>query len=751
MICGLLFRLLVTIYDFFTLPIYIVVQRPWARVRRQNIIWAGPLSNKSGAPIVRYTADVAKSKFKGMDTIDALFKNAVARHNQRPCFGTRACKNEKVEDVGGKRMVRYDLGDYKWLPYNEADTTVDKIARGLTALGHGPYSRLVIFAETRVEWMLTALACFRRAIVVCTIYATLGDDGVVHGVNETEVATIITSEDLLPKLLGLMPKLPHVKTIVYMPGRCTSKPPPAVTSATVIPFEALVNSKPPEEMPPVVPTPQDVAVIMYTSGSTGQPKGVILTNGNMVAFVLGIASVVQQEFTTEDIFIGFLPLAHSMEIAAEVTFMSLGMRIGYSSPFTLTDQGTALMPGVVGDATLLKPTVMVAVPLLLNRIRKGIEQALATKGPMAKFLFSFALPYKTYWKKRGFNTPILNRIVFRNTKMILGGHLKAAMCGSAPLDEETQSFLANCLDCALVQGYGLTETSAGATLQDKNDLTVGVAGPPLNGVFIKLVDWIEGGYRVTDKPFPRGEVVIGGPTVAAGYFKNPVLTNEFFKDDGQIRWFYSGDIGEFLPTGLLRIIDRKKDLVKLQYGEYVSLGKIETALKSHPLVDNVCVYASPLSTFTVALIQPNEDALRQIAKPLNYTASVPFAQLCTEPLVNSAATDSLSAHCAKAGLVKFEIPHKYMLCKEVWTPENELVTAALKIRRLQIQKFYQNEIDAIYRAASHTASAPHLGPSKSAVPNVAIKSPGHGTATVASPKVDTRGPAAVVHAPSIKK
>lgn len=750
MILEFLFRLFVSIYDLFTLPIYIIVQRPWVRVRKQNIIWAGPLSSQIGSPMVRYTPDVTRSHFKGKDTIDALFRNSVAQYNANPCFGTRVCTKEKLEDVDGKRMVRYDLGEYKWISYKEADATVDRIAGGLTALGLEPHSRLVIFAETRVEWMLSALACFRRAIVVCTIYATLGEEGIVHGVNETEVQTVITSEELLPKLLNLLPRLPNVKTIIYMPGRCSSKPPPAVTSATVMTFEALVNTKPPEDMQQLVPKPGDVVIIMYTSGSTGQPKGVVLTNANLVAFVLGIYSVMK-DFTTEDIYIAFLPLAHSMEIAAETTFMTLGARIGYSSPLTLTDQGTALLPGVVGDVSILKPTAMVAVPLLLNRIRKGIDTAVAAKGALAKFLFAFAQPYKTYWKKRGFDTPILNRIVFKNTKLILGGRVKAIMSGSAPLSEETQSFLANCLDCALVQGYGLTETAAGATMQDKNDLTVGVAGPPLNGVSIKLVDWIEGGYRATDKPYPRGEVLIGGPTVATGYFKRPELTEELFKDDGQMRWFYSGDIGEFLPNGLLRIIDRKKDLVKLQHGEYISLGKIENALKSHPLVDNVCVYGGALSSYTVALIQPNEQALRRMAKAHNFPDSVPFAQLCVEPLLNNAVAEDLVAYCVKAGLVKFEIPLKYTLCKEVWTPEMELVTAALKIRRIQIQKFYQREIDAMYSGGPIAGSGPGLVHSKSAAAEGTFTGSAHRTPNVGGMEVGFGGTAAGVQKPSSKE
>ncbi|XP_075555164.1 fatty acid CoA ligase Acsl3-like [Dermacentor variabilis] len=639
---------------------------------------AGPLSNKRDAPVVRYTPDVMRAQFKGQETIDALFRRAVEKYGDKPCLGTRVCNKEKYDVLDGKRMVKYELGEYRWKSYKEAHTIVDALARGLNTLGQLPYSRVVIFADTREEWMLIALACFRRAITVCTIYATLGDEGLVHGINETEVKTIITSEELLSRLTKIFSV---IMKVVQWSGATFS------------------------EMQPVTPAAQDTVIIMYTSGSTGQPKGVVLTNGNVVAFILGIASVLRE---VGDTFIGFLPLAHVMEIAVETAFMSLGVKIGYSSPFTLTNQGSALLPGIIGDAPLLKPTCMIAVPLLLNRIRKSIEQAVSQKGCIAQGIFAFALPYKSYWRKKGFTTPILNRIVFRNTKCILGGQLKAIVCGSAPLSDDTQEFLTNCLDCPVLQGYGLTETTAGATLQDKWDLTVGVAGPPLNGVQIKLVDWDEGGYYVSDRPYPRGEVVVGGPTVAAGYYKKPELTAESFKEDGQMRWFYTGDIGEFLPKGILQIIDRKKDLVKLQYGEYVSLGKVETVLKTHPLVDNVCVYGSSLSTFIIALIQPNEAALKQTSKSLSIAEDQSLGQLCENIILHNAVANELSAHCKRSGLVKFEIPLKYKLCKEVWTPELELVTAALKIRRIQIQKFYQQDINDMYHAVSNTGSASQL-------------------------------------------
>ncbi|KAH7931689.1 hypothetical protein HPB51_029717 [Rhipicephalus microplus] len=209
----------------------------------------GPLLSKRDAPVVRYTPDVMRAQFKGLETIDSFFRHAVKKYGDRPCFGTRVCKNHKYEIVDGKRMIKYELGDYRWKTFKEADAAVEALARGLTTLGLLPYSRLVIFAETREEWMLVALACFRRAIVVCTIYATLGDDGLVHGVNETEVKTIITTEELLPRLVNLMPRLPAVTHVVCMPARGTTEPPPPMNSATVLPLESLMNANPTEGPP----------------------------------------------------------------------------------------------------------------------------------------------------------------------------------------------------------------------------------------------------------------------------------------------------------------------------------------------------------------------------------------------------------------------------------------------------------------------------------------------------------------------
>merc|ERR1719215_2310699 len=153
------------------------------------------------------------------------------------------------------------------------------------------------------------------------------------------------------------------------------------------------------------------------------------------------------------------------------------------------------------------------------------------------------------------------------------------------------------------------------------------------GIDIKLVNWEEGNYRVTDRPHPRGEICIGGPTVAKGYFKLDKQTEESFFEEGGKRWFRSGDIGVFDKSGNLQIIDRKKDLVKLQLGEYVSLGKVEAQMKTNPLVDNICVYADSFRSYTIAFIVPIKEALLSLAKTLDHenTDAYTYEDICNDP------------------------------------------------------------------------------------------------------------------------
>jgi len=270
------------------------------------------------------------------------------------------------------------------------------------------------------------------------------------------------------------------------------------------------------------------------------------------------------------------------------------------------------------------------------------------------------------------------------------------MSGGAPLAPDTHDYLKTVLGCPLLQGYGLTETCACASVMNLDENSTGRVGPPVQRTRIKLVNWEEGNYRVTDKPFPRGEIIIGGKNIAAGYYKLPEKTaEEFYTDEEGVRWFKTGDIGQIHEDGTLKIIDRKKDLVKLQFGEYVSLGKVEANIKGCPVVSNLCIYGDSTKSYVVAIVCPIPDQLKALAQKFG-KADLSFQEMCKDKDVTGAVLREVVNHCKLSKLEKFEIPGAVSLTSEDWTPESGLTTAAMKLKRRPLQERYQEDIDRMY-------------------------------------------------------
>ena len=232
---------------------------------------------------------------------------------------------------------------------------------------------------------------------------------------------------------------------------------------------------------------------------------------------------------------------------------------------------------------------------------------------------------------------------------------------------------------------------------DNDDAVLGHCGPPNTGTVMKLESWENGGYRVTDKPRPRGEILVGGDCVALGYFNLPELNKTcFFEKDGT-RWFRTGDIGEFDERGCLYVIDRMKDLVKLQNGEYVSLGAVESVLKTHASIDNICMIADSSKVNTVAVVIPSKAHVDNIANSVMKTVpQLSYEDLCNDPKIINAILKELQTHGKDQKLNRTEIPTALYLSSEPWTPENGLVTAALKLRRNPITTKYSGQIAAMY-------------------------------------------------------
>ncbi|XP_070685559.1 long-chain-fatty-acid--CoA ligase 3a isoform X2 [Pempheris klunzingeri] len=703
----LLFHLMVWIYTAVTiLPSCILswVSRPdggfyGSEAERAKRAKARSVLGRPEGPYraVKAAKRLVTSLHPGMDTLDKMFEYAAVRFPHRDCLGTREVISEEDErQINGKVFKKVVLGEYLWLSYEEVHTAASQLGSGLTSLGQRPKNTIAIFCETRAEWIIAAQACFMYNFPLVTLYSTLGGPAIAHGLNETQVTHIITSRELLEtRLKAILIEVPRLQHIIVVDNTPTSWPgyPRGISVHNMAAVQNL-GARPENARERKQPLPSDIAVIMYTSGSTGIPKGVMISHSNIIAGITGMAERIPN-LCEEDTYIGYLPLAHVLELSAELVCVAHGCRIGYSSPQTLADQSTKIKKGSKGDTSVLQPTLMAAVPEIMDRIYKNVMTKVEEMNCVQRTLFILAYNYKLEQLTKGYSTPLCDKLVFRKVRSLLGGRTRVLLSGGAPLSAATQRFMNVCFCCPVGQGYGLTETCGAGTISELWDYSTGRVGGPLVCCEIKLKDWVEGGYRSTDKPHPRGEILIGGPNVTMGYYKNEAKNQEdFFVDEDGQRWFCTGDIGKFHEDGCLKIIDRKKDLVKLQAGEYVSLGKVEAMLKNCPLVDNICAYANSDETYVIGFVVPNQKHLLALADQYGIRGSL--EELCNSKAMEELALKSITEAALAAQLERFEIPRKICLSPDPWTPETGLVTDAFKLKRKELKTHYQDDIERMY-------------------------------------------------------
>ncbi|XP_047665046.1 long-chain-fatty-acid--CoA ligase 4b [Tachysurus fulvidraco] len=659
----------------------------------------------SGGPEGPYRAvqcvkHLVQQEFEGVDTLDKLFRYAVDTFTHLPCLGSReviSYDNETQPD--GKVFQKLVLGQYKWKTYEEVDNQVNFLGKGLYALGQRSQSSIAIFCETREEWMITAQACFRFNYPLVTLYATLGEDGITFGLNQCGATHLITSKELLEtKLKVVLPDIVGLKHVTYVgSGSVSVEDYPQSLSIHSLQEVMELGEKPENlNVQLAAPSPSDLAVVMYTSGSTGRPKGVMMHHSHLIAGMAGQCQRIPG-LGSEDVYIGYLPLAHVLELTSEMSCLSHGCRIGYSSPHTLSDDSSKVKRGCKGDCTVLKPTLITAVPEIMDRIYKNVMNKVAEMSTFQRMLFNMAYKYKIQQLEHGADTPICNMLVFKRVSMLLGGCVRLMLSGGAPLSPDTHCFIKACF-CPVAIGYGLTETCGAATISEFSDYTTGRVGAPLVCSELKLRDWPEGGYTCLDKPHPRGEILIGGPNVAMGYYRSEdeVENGEFWVDEDGQHWFCTGDVGEIHPDGCLQIIDRKKDLVKLQAGEYVSLAKVEAALKNCPLIDNICVYANSNQTYILGFVVPNQKQLTALANRNGINGK--WEEICNHATLEQEVLKAIKEAAKMNKLQRFEVPMKVCLSSQVWTPETGLVTDAFKLKRKELQTHYKHDIERMYGA-----------------------------------------------------
>uniref|UniRef100_A0A0N4ZKA7 long-chain-fatty-acid--CoA ligase n=1 Tax=Parastrongyloides trichosuri TaxID=131310 RepID=A0A0N4ZKA7_PARTI len=638
--------------------------------------------------------------FENCDTIKKIWIRSVSKYGNKEAMGTRVVEeivNEKQSD--GRDFQKIRQGSYEYLTYEECNKIVLNLEKSFRKLKIEKGQRVIIYAETRKEWFLTALACFKYGLPIVTVYATLGEEAVAHAINECEGDILITTVNHLSISYNFIVNTPKIKNIVYFGERFKVK---GVKDSshfdndikllkekvdTIMDFDTFVNFAKDDKYIENDISKDDLAMIMYTSGTTNNPKGVMLTHQNIVAAIKGQTD--SFPIKEEDVYIGYLPLAHIIEVCCELIFLAYGCKIGYSSPLTLIDKAPKILPGSKGDAPELKPTIITAVPAIMNRIFKAVNDQLNEANPIAREIFKIFYERKRYRYEQGYKSMIIDNFVFNKIKGILGGNARLVLSGGAPLDAETQRFMNICFCCPVIQGYGLTETVGAATISWYGDISTGYVGPPLTCSEIMLKEWDEAGYSPKNTP-PQGEILISGPNVTKGYYNNEELTKEAFVTIDGKRWFCTGDIGEFRSDGSLKIIDRKKDLVKLNHGEYISLGKVESKILTSEYVDNVCVYGNSQKEYIGALVVVNQKNVINLAKKIGIETE-DINDICSNKEVNEILLNELKKFL-KGKLCRTEIPQKLWLFAEPWTPADGLLTEAMKLKRRAIEKKFNKEI-----------------------------------------------------------
>ncbi|XP_035211177.1 long-chain-fatty-acid--CoA ligase 5-like [Stegodyphus dumicola] len=575
-----------------------------------------------------------------------------------PCFGYRIGKSE-----------------YTWISFGEFMERARNFGSGLVNIGMQPGQStfIGIYARNCLEWVVTEYGCYNQSVVTVPLYDTLGPNACAFIIKQAEISIVICDTEAKARsLLEKRDNYPCLKQLVVTNEVSDEvKELARKMEVNLHLFNEIEKRGKLNPSPTVAPSPSDIATICYTSGTTGDPKGVMITHFNLIVtatakiFHLGDAAPGKG-----DSYLSFLPLAHMMERIIQVILLLNGGKIGFFS-------GDLSL--LVDDLKALKPTHIAVVPRLLNKIYDKVMTE-ASSSILKKSLLNLALRRKQNDVNRQIirKNSLWDRLIFKRIRQIMGGRVQVLIAAGAPLAGNVQNFFRCALGCVVLQAYGQTEVSGACTMQTVGDYSV-------DG----LLDVAEMGYFSNNN---QGEICIRGPSLFQGYFKNPEKTSEALDENG---WLHTGDIGMWLPNGTLKIIDRKKNIFKLAQGEYIVPEKIESIYLSSQFITQIFVHGESLQASLVAIAVPDQDVLTEWCK--NNSIKGTWKKICENKTVKQFLLDDITKLGKEAGLKSFEQVKDIYLHPEPFTVESGLLTPTMKTKRPECRKYFSFLIDDMYK------------------------------------------------------